>query len=137
MAAIVAAGFAGAALFGFSVTSAFAESLNGKVEVIGVVTIASEIPKNATITAYASASVYSNGSRSVSSSVVLKRTGNRATYSIVLPYDWTIASASGLSLDVGLSVTADTSESPYASITEPIPMPANGKTTIVRLPASL
>jgi len=137
IAAIVTAGLAGAVLFGLSGTSARAESLTGKVEVTGVVTIASDIPKNATITASVSATIYSNGSRSVSSSFVLKRTGNQATYSVVLPYDWTIASASALSLDVGLSVTADTPDSPYASIIEPIPMPANGKTTIVRLPASL
>jgi hypothetical protein len=136
MAAIVAAGLA-AAVFAFSGTSASAESLTGKVEVTGVVMIASDLPKNATITGSVSATIYSNGSRSVSSSVVLKRTGNQATYSVMLPYDWTVASATGLSLDVGLTVTADTPDSPYATITQPIPMPANGKTTIVRLPASL
>ena len=105
---------------------------NGTIIIDATVALNPSITAKATVGAYVaistSDSTYSN---SVSGYAGVSRKGSTATVTATLPYRFTLTSASE-TLAVELNVYAQgISSEPSVTITQSVPLPANGKTTTV------
>lgn len=112
-------------------------TLTGTVEVIAAITFSGNVPASAPISAeagffYDVTGASQNGSVTAS----VKRSGKTATVTLHLPYRFTAPENPKL-LGVTLTVTAQTPLASYANISVELPIPANGATTIVKLPISI
>lgn len=117
--------------------AAASTTLTGTIEVVATIDVSSDMPANmplsvTTGTYYDVAGASANGSVTVTA----KHSGNKATVTLELPYRITAPSRPTL-FGVTLSVSAESAEHPYASASAQIPVPANGATTIVKLPAAI
>jgi hypothetical protein len=134
----VFAGLTVVALFG-GVTSAAATgaTLTGTVEVVATIKLSNNVPANAPLSAtagffYDVVGVNQNGSVSAS----VKHSGKTATVTLHLPYRFTAPETPKM-LGVTLTVSAQAPLTPYASVSVEMPAPANGATTVVKLPVSM
>jgi hypothetical protein len=110
----------------------------GTFKVQSTVALSANVPSSATVSATASAYFYDpvGGSHQAQISATVKRSGNKANVMLTLPYRWAVGQVTG-TVTVALSVHADAVGSPFATISGTIPLPAEGATTQVVLPASL
>ena len=109
----------------------------GVIKLESVVAVSASVPASATISATGSAYFYdsSAGSHQASITAVVKRSGKTASVVLMLPYRWTVGTTSN-PVTVTLSVSANSSDSPRTEVSAMIPLPANGATTQVILPAA-
>jgi hypothetical protein len=125
--------FLGTIAFG---ASAGAATYTGTIEVVATIAISSNVapktPISATAQFYSSA-IPEDNSGSVVTNV--KYSGKTATVTLRLPYLITAPVKPSL-FGVSLQVTAQGAQPSSSSVSAKIPLPANGTTTVVKLPAT-
>lgn len=129
---------AGGVLLGWA-GSAPANALErkGTIEVRGTVDILTGVPADAIITAEASAvAAGTTKTQQISASVTLKRSGNKAAATLSLPYTWALPNGA-VTVTVSFRVNADSQARPSSFTSVEIPLPADGATTTVAIPASI
>lgn len=95
------------------------------------------IPASQIIHAFPSAYLYDDGYRnSLGTEVTAKRSGDKATVDVSFSYIFT-AQKEGEPVTVEVDFSTQKPPYPFAELTKTIPLPANGTTTVVTLPATL
>jgi len=111
---------------------------SGTFTVKSTVVLSANAPVSAPLSATASAYFYDpvGGGHSASITAVVKRSGNAANVTLVLPYRWAVGRTTG-TVTVTFSIGASTLGSPRTQVSATIPLPADGAATQVVLPAAL
>jgi hypothetical protein len=112
-------------------------TVTGTIQVVGTITIGNSIPANATFFARAGAGAASNNVSGSTAQVT--RSGATATVTFAMPYVWTISNPNDL-VSVFFNVSASWpggTAFPFASASIDIPLPPNGSTRVVKLPAAI
>jgi hypothetical protein len=119
-------------------TAASSTIRTGTVKVESTITLSANVPAMATLSATGAASLYdpAAGTYEASVTATVKRSGKKATVVLMLPYRWTVVGKSDV-VTVSLSIRANSAGSPSTEVSALIPLPANGATAQVVLPASL
>lgn len=126
------------AFAGFAVVPSFGYETkrSGAIEVTARINVVSDIPPGARISADIAARLIGGEFRRAARSVILKRTGSKASATVLLPYSWRMDSAK-TKIEVSIEVTADTPLDQSALSSTVISIPPEGTTTHVTMPASL
>jgi hypothetical protein len=111
---------------------------SGVLRFTGIVTLTADVPANALISGMVQLSG-GGGSRLISASATLKRSGKTATMTISVPYSWKLDGTSTPNNTLTVTFTAHTTSPIGLSAGAAVTMawPANGKTTAVTIPAAL
>lgn len=113
-------------------------TVRGTVKFVGTVTVSASIPESVPISGRVSVSFNgTGGSRLVTASATMTRTGRRAVMRVSLPYRFTIDQAPA-KITVVFGVNANPATGSVFTLTDAfLPMPANGAVTSVSLVAAL
>jgi len=110
----------------------------GTFKVVSTIVLSANVPATAVLSASASAYFYDpvGGSHQVLGSATVKRSGNKGTVTLMLPYRWAVGQTTG-TVTLALSVGASTTAAPFAEVSTAVPLPADGAATQVVLRAAL
>jgi hypothetical protein len=128
--------FLGTIAFG-APAGAASTTFAGTIEIEATISIASNVPANTPISA--TAEFFSNGNAGGNTGTVttnVKYSGKTATVTLRLPYFIT-GPVKPTVFGVSLQVTAQGTQASNASISAQFPLPANGATTVVKLPLTI
>jgi hypothetical protein len=108
---------------------------HGTFKFTGTIMIKSSLPANAIITAQIS--INGAGERFINKTAQIKHTGSTAVMTAVVPYAWELNSLAGLGSQVFITFSASAQGAAFTQVRVTVPMPADGATTTVAIPASI
>ena len=117
-------------------------SRSGKIVLTGTVKIVSNIPQSVPLVGQAVVMMGAGTTGDVNQHVIrapvaLQRTGDTATGTVTLPYNWTYESGVNDSMQINFSVSVNLPSNPLARTAAIIAIPANGSVTTLTLPTSI